>query len=277
MSNDLIPFGACFVYAGRMGRIALSVFWKALVCAVAFFPPFFAHGAKAALVVYEPFDYPADTPLVGKTNGIGFTSAWVPGGFNARLFDLFKVDRGALTYPNLAAKGTNHAAADAPPPGTPGIAGTGRVLATNIASPGATYYLSFLHRPDNDEEFASVVLGTGQGKELSIGKSGTVPEYHISQRGGTGRVLSGVQPVAGKTSFLVVKMEFKEGPDRFTLYVNPTPGKPEPATGAIKDDLDLEFANMLFLYSRAAWSVDEIRLGTTWADVTPVQKNSSPK
>jgi len=70
-------------------------------------------------------------------------------------------------------------------------------------------------------------------------------------------------------------MEFKDGPDRFTLYLNPTPGKPEPATGAVKDDLDLEFAEQLFLYSRAAWSVDEIRLGTTWEAVTPARKDGA--
>lgn len=231
----------------------------------------------AALLAYEPFDYPPDAPIVGQTNGMGFTSAWVPGGFNARLFDLFRMNRGALIYPNLATKGTNHASAEAPPPGTPGIAGVGCLLGTNLAVAGAKYYLSFLHQPDGEEEYASVVVGTGEGKELSVGKSGSVNEYHVSQRGGVGRVLSGVEPKVGQAAFLVVKMEFQEGPDRFTLYVNPTPGKPEPANGAVKDDLDLEFADTLFLYSRAAWSVDEIRLGTTWADVTPALKNSTSK
>ena len=71
-------------------------------------------------------------------------------------------------------------------------------------------------------------------------------------------------------------MEFGEGPDRFTLYVDATPGKAEPANGVRKEDLDLPYADMIFLYSRAAWSVDEIRLGTTWADVTPPQKKINP-
>src|SRR5687767_2235543 len=212
----------------------------------------------AALLAYEPFDYTNNTALVGQTNGIGFASRWMPGGFNAQLFDLFKMKPGALTYPGLATKGTNHLSAEAPPSNVFGIAGIGRVFSTNLAIPGAIYYLSFLHRIDAEEEYASVVIGTGEGRELSIGKSGSVKEYHISQRGGVNRVLSGVAPVVGKTALLVAKMEFKDGPDRFTLYVNPTPGKPEPA-GVFKDDLDLEFAEMLFLYSRAAWSVDEIR------------------
>lgn len=244
-----------------------------LLVSVAFtFTLAFATPSHAALIAYEPFDYPPNVPLVEQTNGIGFKSPWQPGGFNARLFDLYNVRPGRLEYPGLAMKGTNHASADTPPGGGPVIAGIARLLSTNLAVPGATYYLSFLHRIDAPEEYASVVIGTGDGAELSIGKSGSIREYHISQRGGVGRMLSGVEPVVGKAAFLVVKMEFKDGEDRFTFFVNPTPGKPEPASTTVKEDLDLQHADMLFLYSRAAWSVDEIRLGTTWADVTPAAK-----
>jgi hypothetical protein len=233
--------------------------------------------SRAALIAYEPFDYEANGPIVGQTNGFGFSSAWVPGGFNARLFDLFHINSGALSFPGLATKGTNHATGEAPPPGTPGIAGVGRVLATNLAVPGATYYLSFLHQTEADQEYGSIVLGTGTGKELSIGKSATPSRYNIAQRGGVGRVFSEIQPAAGETVFLVVKMEFRNGPDKFTLFVNPKPGRPEPISTAVKEDLDLEEAEMIYLYSRGGWSVDEIRLGTTWADVTPAQKLPSTK
>ena len=54
-------------------------------------------------------------------------------------------------------------------------------------------------------------------------------------------------------------------------------GKPEPATGVVKDDLDLEFAEAITLYSRGAWSVDELRLGHTWEDVTPAARSTDPK
>jgi hypothetical protein len=231
-----------------------------------------ASRAEAALIAYEPFDYPANEPLVGQTNGTGFVEPWSSGGFNARLFDLANMKPGVLQYSGLATRGSNHVEVDAVPATRSGIAGLGRLLATNLAEPSATYYLSFLHRPDGEEEYSAVVLGTGQGKELSVGKSGSVRQYHVSQRGGQNRVYSRVEPVVGKTVFIVVKMEFKDGPDRFTLYMNPSPGKPEPPTAVVKDDLDLEDADSLFLYSRGAWSVDEIRLGTTWADVTPARQ-----
>jgi len=64
-------------------------------------------------------------------------------------------------------------------------------------------------------------------------------------------------------------MEFKEGPDKLTLYIDPVPGSAEPVKGIVKTDLDLGITDSIFLYSRGAWSVDELRLGTTWADVTP--------
>lgn len=246
-------------------------------CLLALMLVFTANPAPAALIAYEPFDYPLSEPLIGGTNGFGFDEPWRPGGFNAGLFNLAKMKPGALTYPGLATRGTNHLQIDAVPDGVAGIHGVARLLSTNLALPDAKFYLSFLHRPEGDAEYSSVVLGTGEGPELSIGKSGSVRQYHISQRGGVGRVFSGVEPVVGKTVFLVVKLEFKDGPERFTLYVNSTPGKPEPATGAVKDDFDLEFAEGFTLYSRGAWSVDELRLGHTWEDVTPAVRSTGQK
>ena len=66
-------------------------------------------------------------------------------------------------------------------------------------------------------------------------------------------------------------MEFRQGPDRFTLFLNPTPGEKEPAMGAVKYDLDVELADTMRLFCFGAFSMDEIRLGTTWADVTPAK------
>jgi hypothetical protein len=246
-------------------RLLRSAFiWIAVAHALA------PHHAAAELVAYEPFDYAEGTSLVGANKGLGFASAWVAGGFNAKLFKLFRVSSGALTYPGLATQGSTRVSGEAAR--EQGIAGLGRTLLTPLGAENGTYYLSFLHQPDGEEEFGSIVLGTGQGDELAVGKSASTGEYYISNRGGAGRVLSGVPGEIGKTRFIVVKMEFLEGPDRFTLYMDPAPGKAEPANGFVKEDLDLKFADKIFLYSRAAWSVDEIRLGTMWKDVTPASK-----
>jgi hypothetical protein len=143
------------------------------------------------------------------------------------------------------------------------------MVATNFGTTGTLLYLSYLCRVDAAGEFTSLIVGSGRGRELSIGKSGTANDYVIGQRGGIGRTASGLGPMLGRTVFIVVKMEFRKGPDRYTMYVNPIPGLPEPAKGIVKEDLDLEPTNMVILYSRGAWSVDELRIGTTWPDVTP--------
>lgn len=222
-------------------------------------------------VAYEPFAYEISQAVPGANGGQGFGGAWEPGGFNARKSDVFSLQPGGLSFSNLAVTGKNHLRIEAPAEGDPTIGGVGRLLGADLAVPGTVHYLSFLFRPDGEGGYGSVVLGTGVGRELSIGRSSSGSEYHVSQRGGTGRVFSNVIVVPGETVLLVVKMEFAEGPDRFTLFVNPAPGQPEPGSDVVKHDLDLATATHLFLYSRSAWSVDEIRLGQTWSSVTPAR------
>jgi hypothetical protein len=225
---------------------------------------------SGALLAYEPFDYQAGSLLVGKAGGFGFNGPWTEGGFNAQLFDQFKVKTGGLSFGKLATQGTNRVVGEAVLATDSGIAGLGRSFTNLLGEPGTIFYLSYLYRPDTQSEYTSVVIGTGSGGELSIGKSGALNVYGLSQRGGTGRVPSKAPVTVGQTVFLVIKMEFKDGPDIFTLYVDPEPGRPEPASSALKNDFDLMEADTLFLYSRGDWSVDEIRLGTKWNDVTPV-------
>jgi hypothetical protein len=230
--------------------------------------------ASGALVAYEPFDYKKGELLLGKTNGFGFTGPWMSAGFNARVAEGFEVRAGRLKFENLATQGTNHVSADQVPKEYGEIYGLGRTVATNFGVTGTKFYLSYLCRVDAEGEYTSLVVGNGNGSELSIGKSGTANDYVIGQRGGIGRIPAGIGQMPGQVVFLVVKMEFRDGPDRFTLFVNPKPGQPEPPAGVLKDDLDLDLTNMIILYSRGAWSMDELRVGTTWNDVTPAERSS---
>jgi len=58
------------------------------------------------------------------------------------------------------------------------------------------------------------------------------------------------------------------GNDVFTLYVDPSRG-PEPNSGAMKTDLDLGVVSRAGIYSTGGFAVDEIRIGTRYADVVP--------
>ena len=234
--------------------------------------------ARAALLAYEPFDYPEGELLQEKTNGLGFASAWMPDTQAAQSSDAFAIQPGRLTFRNLAVQGSNHLSADGVLTGKAGSAGLQRVLMHPLGDANATAYLSFLFRPDAEPpdvkgiRSAGIVIGAGRQKsELSVGRSGTENDYLMQQPGGTGRVGVGVEPRVGETVFIVMRMDLRPGPDRFTLFLNPTPGEREPTMGAVKYDLDLERVDTMRLFSFGACSIDEIRFGTTWADVTPAR------
>src|SRR5262245_14113678 len=93
--------------------------------------------AAAALIVYEPFDYPAKAPLLGQTNGFVFSEPWRSGGFNAHIPNLARMKPGPLTYPGLAVQGSNHLQIGFVETAS-GISGLARLLATNINTRGTT-------------------------------------------------------------------------------------------------------------------------------------------
>jgi hypothetical protein len=152
-----------------------------------------------------------------------------------------------------------------------------RDLALPLGSVGSTRYISFLVQPLSDHPDGLSFFGLALDP-LFIGKpgGGAEDEYVIENSGGTNQASSGVQAVVGRTSMLVVKLEFNSGPDVMTLYVDPTPGRPEPAGDAVKTDLDLGLVSRMALASTgASYAIDEIRVGTTYADVVSSGDNQS--
>jgi hypothetical protein len=143
-------------------------------------------------------------------------------------------------------------------------------------------YVSFLIQPRghlNDgvfNGFFGLTLNGSLGNELFVGKpgGGAIEEYVIETRGGGGQIASGVPTVVGQTALLVVKAELLPGFDIFSLYVDPVPGRPEPDTPVVKADLDLGTVSRIGIYSTGAFAIDEIRIGTAYADVVPKGDNS---
>ena len=85
-----------------------------------------------------------------------------------------------------------------------------------------------------------------------------------------GQVPSGVPVVIDETAFIVLRLDFSAGDDESTMYLNPPPGGLEPATGTVKSDLELANITGLGIISTGAFSFDELRVGTTYASVTPM-------
>ena len=229
--------------------------------------------AHASLVAYDGFNYgPAGSNLQGNNGGFGFSSPWVAGGFNASIHDNYDIAIGSLGFGGLLTSGNSVVT-----PAVNAISGLTRNLASPLGTPGTTAYLSFLIEPRgvlNDgafNGFFGVVFESLTEPDVFTGKpgAGAVNEYVIEDRGGAGQFSSGISALADQTAFVVVKAEFGLLGDTFTLYMNPTPGGPEPASGVVKN-VDIGAVLGLTLYSTGAHALDELRLGQTFADVTPI-------
>ncbi len=216
-------------------------------------------------IVYEPFDYaPAGADLHGKNGGSGFAGLWT-GDTN---YDL-GVD--SLAFGGLTTSG-HHMVTGA----GGSITEITRLLSAARGTAGTTSYLSFVVRPEGTlgqgafNGFFGLRLNSSLGGGLFIGKpgGGAVNEFVLENDGGAQQVTSGVAAEVGEEYLLVLRADFTNGNDTFTLYVNPTPGAPEPISGTIKNDLDLDIHGMT-IYSTGAFSIDEIRLGDTFAAVVP--------
>ena len=220
------------------------------------------------LHAHEPFDYAAGSALNTLNGGTGFSAAWSPtiSGANYTIAD------GSLAFAPLCASGGRmHSPV--------GHTQMSRPLSASFGSDGTTRYFSFLLRPEGVLHGGDLggfhgLQVQGDAGALFIGKPGgagggvTAP-YVLEEVGGGGQVLSTVVPVVGETVLLVVKAAFAAGNDTFTLYVNPTPGSPEPAVGVEKSDLNLGTSNSLLIYSGGEFSLDELRVGATFESVTP--------
>jgi hypothetical protein len=234
----------------------------------------FPTAAEAVLLAYDGVDYaPAGSDLLGNAGGFGFSTAWRPGGFNASNNANYDVQGGSLSFGNLLTSGNRVQSA-----AVGAISGLTRDLSTPLGMPGTTRYVSFLLRPEGTlhggafNGFFGLVLEQPAEPELFIGKPGAaaIDRYVLEDRGGALQVASAVAPVVGETVFIVLKAEFAAGNDRFTLYVNPTPGAAEPVAGVVKNNSNVGNVSGLTIYSTGAFSIDELRLGETFADVTPI-------
>ncbi len=229
----------------------------------------------AALIAYEGFDYePVGGDLSGLNGGSGFAGSWTPGGFNASISNNYDIQNDSLSFGALLTSGrsTRTLAVGA-------IAGVSRNLADPLGLSNETVYLSFLVQPEGTlhggafNGFLGLIFEQGGEPELFVGKpgGGAINQYVLEDRGGSRQHSSGLVTEILETALLVVKAEFAAaGNDKFTLYVNPTPGGAEPASGTIKNDADAGFVTGLTIYSSGAFRLDEIRLGETFADVTPI-------
>ena len=228
--------------------------------------------SPTGLVAYEPFDYsPAGADLLGANGGSGFAGPWAAGGDVSVNYD---IGADSLSFAELSTTG-NRVTTDALASSTGGMV---RELSVPLGAPGTTSYLSVIIRPEDTLHqglfggFLGIYLNASTGDELFVGKpgGGALDEWVLEDLGGAQQHASGVDAVVEEEFLLVVRADFSDGNDVFTLYVNPTPGGAEPQTGTVKNDSDVGTVRSLWFWASGAFSIDELRIGTSYADVVPL-------
>ncbi len=259
--------------------------WVAFALVVLLCPP----GAPAALLLYEGFDYPVKEQLGEATSHARWSNDK----------EQFTIVRGSLDYAGLKVSTGNRVNAAAIAPSLDSV----RTLDGSWPkqSKGALY-LSFILRLQSVAELSDAAEGTSLltisdtfnrtellGLNLRLAQGAVqlgVLKYASTNapasaagffNSGPGANLS----VDGATTYLIVaKYEWVEGEanDVVTLWVNPE------KLGATEDTTNNVFASTgpdglgaagrLTLNRGPNVNIDELRLGQTWADVTPPREAS---
>jgi len=154
---------------------------------------------------------------------------------------------------------------------------------TAYGTPGTTNYYSVLIRPESSVTpsnfWGLAIFASGGDSGVFVGKPGDSPFYALEYKTNNAFVdaFSTTPAVSDQTAFLVARVYFLPNgtEDEFRLYVNPTPGAPEPATPSAVVTNFIGTQNGISIEcgdngsGETQVSFDEVRIGTTFADVTP--------
>lgn len=245
--------------------------------------------SEAILVMEESFVYTAGEEINGKTGGSapgGFTAGWVSGDANAADRDV--ISNGGLSYQDLVVSG-NALSLQVSPGSTALVSLDDRNLnnrtRTSLGGVGVSLWVGFLVRQDVQtntvtDYFSISVLPTGGNPQVDIGTRSDSAAFGLWAGNPAQISNSAVNVAVNTTYFLVAKFTLLgTNLDTVDLFINPTPGSTEPAIGSRAanlvninfpgldrftvgaDHFDDAFGN------EARWTVDEIRMGTSYADV----------
>jgi hypothetical protein len=225
---------------------------------------------------YDGFDYPATSILGGQGNWVDLNSG-----------DTVVVEAGSLTYPGFAASTGNRIKFDG--------AGKDPAKKFDSTATGIVYY-SFLMKVTSlggldatggyFAAFYNTSTGTTTGAPVWTRLNGTTFDIGVSAR-----ITAGTQSWSSgyslNTTYLIVgAYQFVAGTtnDSAKLWINPdasTFGKsePPPTLTAVNTTTDLASVVRFFFRQDAAnltpfIEVDELRIGKSWADVTPTGSTS---
>jgi hypothetical protein len=232
-----------------------------------------ASNAKATLIAYEPFNYGTGTSLSASstpTPGTGFTSFSTVVGTNTIV--------SGLTYPSLSTSGN---AIDLNYPGYGNQTQITEQMPTSYSYPlFVSFLLNMSTVTTGDEAVLQMYPSNYPGASIGIGIDGQnnsgSENLGVGYYGGypSGPFAdSSVTAVANTTYLLVGELDGTN----VTMWVDPTPGTVTPPAGGVSIAWNLGApgaypfgAYRLFVDNQAGdYRFDEVRIGTTFADVVP--------
>jgi hypothetical protein len=225
----------------------------------------------AALTAYEPFNY---ANIGGELNGqsgsgsFGFSGAWVSD-------PSITVGSGSLVSPVQPLSTSGNAMTSVAYGANRYIP---RTLLSTLGAAGTTSYVSFLMRPEgilHQGAFEGWFDFSLQGDRITNVGMGSFTNTYGLEVGGTS-TFTNLNAVVGATTLFVLRVDFTAGVDTLRLYVNPQPGAGEPAVASTsQNNIDIGTINHIELDGPGAYTFDELRIGTTYADVVPVPEPSA--
>jgi MYXO-CTERM domain-containing protein len=205
-------------------------------------------------------------PVLGQGGGAGFGGSYTGAG---------NIVAPGLTYPGLQTSGNKFNT-------TGSNAGAFRDLAAPISTDGGTIYVAFLAANSGGtapDQGGLAFFSAGQSEEeLFLGKTfqANYGFVVLDATGGT----SAAAPVSTTPSLLVYRLTFTPAGDKIDFYANPTPGAALPATPTLTSNIpeDAFFDTFTSIYMQSGegagnstpLSFDELRIGSSFADVAPV-------
>jgi len=240
------------------------------------------------LALYEDFNY-TDPPYIGGNTAIPSSSNnWETHSGGSGTIDVLT---GSLNYAGLAAPSGNKVR-------LPGSNATcdrdvNRALTITPNTSAVMYYSALINIVDasqlgdlvTSDYFIHFNAQSGSGASfiyggrLAVKAVNTFANYRLSIKNtsGTGQLFTDCPTDLnfGQTYLVVVKYDRSTSPTTASLWVNPTSlGGAEPSGATVNasgDGTFLQFGSISFRNSTTTPKVDidEVRIGTTWADVTP--------
>lgn len=254
--------------------------------------------ARAALLAYEGFGYQPGAALTGQGNSSdpGWAGSWNKTSGDADVL------AGSLVYSDLEYSGNSATLGadqycranrfpDTSAGGPFGLAGL--VDGGKIGADGTTLYLSFLQRiatvPSGSLPYYAIELSDGNGnadRVLLVGHDDKATPYYVartySNESGS-EISTSLGTENADVNFYVLKFSFGAGDDDLVeIYRNPSlggePAAPTATLGGLSLGYDFSFDRIAlarFVGNTPIVDFDEIRFGTTFADVAPVPEPGS--